>query len=161
MYGRIVACVDHSPDGQLACRAAIDLSVRLGSRLTLLTVLPWAGKDAQPDLERLIPMDPSGRPIHRMLEDAQAEALKKGVPSVEISYLRGKPAESILEHLRATPPDLVVVGTRGRSRGSRLLMGSVSSRLVAEAPCTVLVARPTRRVRSTDPTAGRPPPRLS
>jgi nucleotide-binding universal stress UspA family protein len=145
LFGRIVACVDSSPDGQQACRVATEVAVRFSSRLTLLTVLPWSGKDAQPDLERLIPMDPTGRPIHRMLEDAQAEAMKKGVPSTELVYLRGKVVESMMDYLNRAPPDLVVVGTRGLSRGSRLLLGSVSGRLVTEAPCTVLVVRSPRR----------------
>jgi nucleotide-binding universal stress UspA family protein len=145
VFARIVACVDSSPDGQQACRAATEVAVRFAGRLTLLTVLPWSGKDAQPDLERLIPMDPTGRPIHRMLEDAQADALKKGVPSAEVVYLRGKVVESVLEYLGRSPPDLLVAGTRGLSRGTRLILGSVSSRLVAEAPCSVLVVRAPRR----------------
>jgi nucleotide-binding universal stress UspA family protein len=144
MFARILACVDASPAGQQVGAAAIEMATRFGCRLTLLTVLPWTGKDVQPDLERLVPMDPEGRPIHRIMEDAQSEALKKGVSSVELVYLRGKVVESVLEHLEHAPPDLVVVGTRGLSRGSRLLLGSVSSRLVSEAPCPVLVIRAVR-----------------
>ncbi|MGP8078801.1 MAG: universal stress protein [Thermoplasmata archaeon] len=144
MFGRILACVDASPTGQHACAAAIEMATRFGCRLTLLTVLPAAGKDPQPDLERLVPMDSMNRPIPRIMEDAQSEALRKGIPAAEIVYLRGKVVESILEHLERAPPDLVVVGTRGLSRGSRILLGSVSSRLVTEAPCPVLVVRTVR-----------------
>jgi nucleotide-binding universal stress UspA family protein len=149
MFGRILACVDASPTGQHAGLVAIEMATRFGCRLTLLTVLPWSAKDAQPDLERLVPMDSKGRPLHRILEDAQAEALRKGVPSAEVVYLRGKVVESILAHLEHSPPDLVVVGTRGLSRGSRLLLGSVSSRLVSEAPCPVLVVRSVRPAPAT------------
>jgi nucleotide-binding universal stress UspA family protein len=144
MTGRILACVDPSAAGQHACAAAIEMAVRFGQRLVLVTVLAGSEKDSHPDLDRLVPMDAGGRSIHRMLEDAQAEATKKGVPSTEIVYLRGNPLEAILAFLEKAPPELVVVGTRGRSRGSRLLLGSVSSRLVSEAPCPVLVVRTIR-----------------
>jgi nucleotide-binding universal stress UspA family protein len=127
------------------------MAVRFGCALTLLTVLPWTERDAQPDLERLVPMDAEGRPIHRILEDAQADATLKGVPSTEIVYLRGNVVESILHRLEEAPPDLVVVGTRGLSRGSRLLLGSVSSRLVTEAPCPVLVVRTVRQAKGKSP----------
>jgi nucleotide-binding universal stress UspA family protein len=148
MFNQVLACVDASPDGQRACRAAIEVATRFGCALTLLTVLPGTEKDAQPDLERLTPMSPEGKPVHRILEDAQAEALKKGVPRADLVYLRGNVAESILRHLEESPPDLVVVGTRGLSRGSRFLLGSVSSRLVSDAPCPVLVVRAVRRVKA-------------
>jgi nucleotide-binding universal stress UspA family protein len=144
MFARILGCVDPSPTGQHACLAAIEMAARFGCRLTLVTVLPGTGKDSQPDLERLVPMDSLDRPIPRIMEDAQAEAQRKGVPSTEVVYLRGKVVESVLEYVERAPPDLLVVGTRGLSRGSRLLLGSVSSRLVSEAPCPVLVVRSVR-----------------
>jgi nucleotide-binding universal stress UspA family protein len=97
MAGQILACVDPSPAGERACSAAIEMAVRFGRALTLVTVLP------------------------------------------------GSVFEALLAHLEQAPPDLVVVGTRGRSRGSRILLGSVSSRLVTEAPCPVLVVRTIRK----------------
>jgi nucleotide-binding universal stress UspA family protein len=145
MTGRILACVDPSPAGRQAIASAIEMAVRFGRPLTLLTVLSGAAEDAHPDLDRLVPMDSEGHSIHRVLEDAQAEAAKRGVAGTEIVYLRGDPLDAILAYLEKSPPELVVVGTRGRSRGSRLLLGSVSSRLVADAPCPVLVVRPVRR----------------
>lgn len=145
MFGRILVAADGSPTGQRACEVAIEMAARFGCRLTLLTVLPGNPKDADPVLERLVPTDSNGRPIHRILEEYEAEAHRKGISSVEIEYLHGNVVESILTRLNQDPPDLVVVGTRGLSRGSRLLLGSVSSRLVSEAPSPVLVVRTVRK----------------
>jgi len=153
MFARILACVDASPSGQRAGTVATEMAARFRCGLTLLTVLPWKDRDAEPELERLVPMDREGRPIHRLMEDAEAAAIHQGVAPTEIVYLRGRVVEAILEHLERRPPDLVVVGTRGLSRGSRLLLGSVSSRLVEEAPCPVLVVRTVRA-----PRPGRPGP---
>ena len=145
MFAQILACVDGSNSGERAGQVAIEMATQFRCPLTLVTVLPAPTKDSQPDLERLIPKGPGGRTLQQMLEETQAAALEKGVPSAEIVYLWGNVAEAILKHLEKSPAELVVVGSRGLSRGSRLLLGSVSSRLVTEAPCPVLVVRAVRR----------------
>jgi len=149
MFARILVCVDGSPTGRKATVAAMEMAARFGCRLTLVSVLPSTGGAPQPDLEKLVPADDEGHPVHRILEDARSEALLKGVPTAEVVLLHGKVVESILEYVARSTPDLVVVGTRGLSRGSRLLLGSVSSRLVNEAPCPVLVVRSVRRAKGS------------
>ncbi len=148
VFARIVVCVDARPPGLKALRAAFETAAQFGASLAIVTVLPPAGPDGSSALERLIPVDPEGRSIHHLMEDAQDEAMRRGIAKTELVYLRGTaPAEAILAYLRPAPPDLVVVGTRGLSRGSRFLLGSVSSRLVTEAPCPVMVVRDVKRAR--------------
>lgn len=141
MFARIVACVDGKPTGLHAGEVAIETAARFGSGLTFVTVLPRSDSPEAEGLERLIPANPQGKTIHHELEEIETRAKQRGIKSTEIVYLRGAPTEAILEYLASVPPDLVVVGTRGLSRGSRLLLGSVSSRLVADAPCPVMVVR--------------------
>jgi nucleotide-binding universal stress UspA family protein len=57
---------------------------------------------------------------------------------MKIDY--GDPAEQIVSEAQAGEYDLVVVGSRGRGPVGRLLLGSVSTEVVAAAPCPVLVA---------------------
>jgi nucleotide-binding universal stress UspA family protein len=47
-----------------------------------------------------------------------------------------------VKYLEHAQPDLAVVGTHGRKGLSRLLMGSTAERVVYDAPCSVLVAKP-------------------
>jgi nucleotide-binding universal stress UspA family protein len=54
---------------------------------------------------------------------------------------RGDPAEILTEIAREQRADLLVVGRRGRDFAARVLLGSVASRLTADAPCDVLVVR--------------------
>jgi eukaryotic-like serine/threonine-protein kinase len=54
------------------------------------------------------------------------------------------PANAILEFARANHVDHIIVGAR-RDSLLRNLLGSVSAKVAAEAPCTVTVARPARR----------------
>lgn len=53
----------------------------------------------------------------------------------------GSPAEEIIEIADEWDADLIVVGSHGRSALERLILGSVSQRVVTEAPCSVRVAR--------------------
>ena len=52
----------------------------------------------------------------------------------------GDVAARLLKYARASHADHIIVGARGSS-GLRRFLGSVSSRVVAEAPCTVTVVR--------------------
>jgi len=54
-----------------------------------------------------------------------------------------EPAVTLLDYATTHQVDRIIMGARGASRLRRFL-GSVSSRLVAEAPCSVTVIRPSR-----------------
>jgi nucleotide-binding universal stress UspA family protein len=56
----------------------------------------------------------------------------------------GSPASEILKKADEWKPDLIVVGSHGRSALGRLVFGSVSQRIVTEAYCSVRIGR--RRV---------------
>jgi nucleotide-binding universal stress UspA family protein len=59
------------------------------------------------------------------------------------TYARfGKPAAEILRLAEEVGADLIVVGSHGHTGLRRLLLGSTSERVVREAGCPVLVARP-------------------
>lgn len=59
----------------------------------------------------------------------------------DIEIVTGDPAEEILRLARIHAADLIVLGSRGLTGVNRILSGSVSSQVVSEAPCTVLVVR--------------------
>lgn len=59
-----------------------------------------------------------------------------------VSIVReGKPATTILETIDELTPDIVVMGTHGRSRLDHLLIGSVAERVLRKAPCPILTVR--------------------
>jgi nucleotide-binding universal stress UspA family protein len=61
--------------------------------------------------------------------------------SVSSEPLWGDPAKMLLKTIDVWKPDLVVIGSHGRSIAVRLLLGSVSTELVHHAPCSVRVVR--------------------
>lgn len=62
--------------------------------------------------------------------------------TVEVVW--GDPADEIVRLAYLHKADLIVVGNRGLTGVNRVLKGSVSSEVVAEAPCSVLVVKPSR-----------------
>jgi nucleotide-binding universal stress UspA family protein len=59
--------------------------------------------------------------------------------SAEANY--GSPAWEILTLSNKFEPDLIVVGSHGRSAVGRLVLGSISQKVLTEAKCSVRVAR--------------------
>jgi nucleotide-binding universal stress UspA family protein len=53
----------------------------------------------------------------------------------------GAPAEELVAAARETGADLIIVGAANRSVLGHILLGSVSSRVLSHAPCSVLIAR--------------------
>jgi nucleotide-binding universal stress UspA family protein len=84
-----------------------------------------------------------------VLEDARALAhealarLKIHFPGWEIRAegRAGSPAGELLSLAEANRPDLIIVGSHGRTAIGRFFLGSVSLRVVQEAMCSVRVAR--------------------
>jgi len=72
------------------------------------------------------------------LEQARASLSEHGIEAETIAG-QGDPGAVIVE--AAKDADLVIVGSRGLNSVQRILMGSVSSKVVHRAPCDVLVVR--------------------
>jgi nucleotide-binding universal stress UspA family protein len=151
MFDRVLVAFDGSPESRRASRVALEVAARFHSSVTVACVHPPGRGDGDSALSRLVPVDAEGRTLPMLIEELQGEGKAKGIASIEPVYLSGEVTESILDYLQAHPHDLAIVGSRGLSRGRRLFLGSVSAGLVNDAPCPVLVVRPTRGARAGDP----------
>ena len=73
-----------------------------------------------------------------------SEQIKKSFPDWQVRHeaLADSPAWAIIRTADEWKPDLVVVGAQGHSvLGGRLILGSISQRVLYEANCSVRVAR--------------------
>jgi nucleotide-binding universal stress UspA family protein len=61
----------------------------------------------------------------------------------------GSPAGAILEKAEAWNPDLIVVGSHGRTAAGRFFFGSASMKLAHEAHCTIRITRARREEPAT------------
>lgn len=71
--------------------------------------------------------------IEKIGKDAGAE--------VESRVLKGHPAEKILNFAEDNNIDMIIVGSLGKSRYERVLVGSVSEKIIRHAKVPVLVVR--------------------
>jgi nucleotide-binding universal stress UspA family protein len=138
MIRKILIGYDGSAQSQKALDAALDLARQYKAELFVLTVVqpPEFGDDVE--AEAVIE---NSRAYHEKLQ-ASAKRLvdQSGVPTYyEIAV--GHPAEQIVYHADRQDADLIVVGHRGRSKFTRLLLGSVSKHVVQYAERQVLVVR--------------------
>lgn len=75
------------------------------------------------------------------LDDWLAAVTAVRVP-FEARVCEGQPAESVLAFARSLPADLIVMGTHGHSGFERLLLGSVTEKVLRNATCPVLTVPP-------------------
>lgn len=61
--------------------------------------------------------------------------------SVQFEVAVGNPSLKIVDYAKERSIDLIVIASHGRTGLSRLLLGSVTERVVRSAPCSVLVWR--------------------
>lgn len=83
----------------------------------------------------------------RTLAERGAERLRATFPgwAVQAEAAADSPAWALIKRADAWGADLIVVGSHGTSALDRLMLGSVSQQVLAEARCSVRVARRSRR----------------
>ena len=155
-FRHILVAYDGSAEAREALSRAIDMARTWSSRLSIVTVyqspVTWAtgplmaSTVAGPMMARTEPREPvepiEKRALNDLLLQAVQTARERGVSTVRGELLQDHPAEAILTYAEAEHPDLIVMGSRGRSAAPRLLMGSVSDAVVHHAHVAVLVVRP-------------------
>jgi nucleotide-binding universal stress UspA family protein len=80
------------------------------------------------------------REVRKRLALLVTKAARAGVRARAL-LLEGIPADRIVRAATSQRADLVVIGTHGRTGWSRLVLGSVASRVIGRARCPVLTVR--------------------
>jgi nucleotide-binding universal stress UspA family protein len=158
---RVLIAYDGSPGATQAVALAESIAWPDGSVLRIGRVIepvvmpipgPWARGAAAPapELENA---------ITEYAEETTREVVQRlSAPdrSVEGVMLRGRAAGAIIDAARDLDADLIIVGSRGHGTITSLLLGSVSSEIVDQSLCPVLVARTTTLRRVVFATDGSP-----
>lgn len=74
------------------------------------------------------------------LVDLKGRAERRGIP-VTTRVATGIPSEEVIASAQVEDPDLIVVGTRGKTGLAHVLLGSTAERVIRGAPCPVMVVR--------------------
>ena len=145
---RVVVACDGSPHAFDAIRFLGSLPLGRDTSVRLLGVVaPLPVPAAGPEMLAM-PWPPTEAAFIEEQKSALGEVLTRAaaelgheIGAVERSIVVGHPASEIIRAAEEAGVDLVVVGARGLGAFRRLVLGSVSDRVVHHAPCSVLVVR--------------------
>jgi len=134
---RILLATDLSPASAGATDQALELARTLHADLLVVSVIDSATPLASGPVPRM-----DQRRAAREFA-AQAIVVKGRRIGVSVSFLvwEGEPGPAIVEAAQSETADMIIVGTRGRNRVERFVLGSVSDHVVRHAPCPVLIVR--------------------
>lgn len=135
---RILAAHDFSLDSEVALSLALSLAQEYQAEIHLCHVLP--------------PRPPEAIFFHADPGEAFNQTSRRlaGAVSPEVYLwskvkqviLEGQPYRELLEYSETNEIDLICMGVHGAGFGLRTLFGSNVDRVLRQAPCPVLVARP-------------------
>ncbi|MGI9239662.1 MAG: universal stress protein, partial [Verrucomicrobiales bacterium] len=153
-FSRVVACVDFSDNSIEAIELAAQVAQQEGAILQLLHVCRPVVPSVHGDrgtfagtkfFDISLPPYPEMNYAQKQkekLDDLARELLEKDYPDLEVEshvFTDGhRPSHGIVEFLKDSKSELVVLGTRGRTGVRSLLMGTTAERIVDHSPCSVL-----------------------
>jgi nucleotide-binding universal stress UspA family protein len=133
----ILFATDFSPSAQAILSHALDLARRYGAVLYTVNVLPHT-----PFVEAAEP----GPEQTKLLADQQLTALIGSAPLKDVQHKelieQGEVSEVLSKLVQKHGIDLIVIGTGGRNRLGKLLLGSVAEEVFRNAECPVLTMGP-------------------
>ncbi len=142
MFRRILVPTDVSEPSRHALATALGLARQFGSEVVLLHVsyTPQAYLSYTASYGIVIPQENLEAVGEAALEAALTGADLTGV-SLKKKHVPGYPAGVILEQIKDEKIDLVVMGSHGHGPFTGAVIGSVSQRVLAHAPCPVLIVK--------------------
>ena len=151
-FDKIMAAIDGSNESMDAANCAIGVAKRCNAILTLLTVLP---KELRYDYEidRINPDIPM-TPVKGIVELSRMEVEDNWFTSIrekarnnnvrietEVVMEEKSVVSEIIDYAEKQNIDLIVIGSKGKTGLRRMLLGSVTQRVLTYAHCPVLLVR--------------------
>lgn len=132
----VVVPTDGSEQARAAAERAVELAATTGATLHAVNVVDvgvtGAAFDSAPVLDSL---EAAGE---RAVDAVRDRAEATGVAAVETAVPRGTPSEAVVRYAADHDADRIVMGTHGRTGLDRLVLGSVTERVVRHSEVPVL-----------------------
>ena len=138
MFQRIVVAYDGSAQAESAFDHALELAARLSAQLLVVSVVRPPEPATRIELEAIL--DAARQHFEEAFVRLRERAASRRV-ALKAETAVGHPAEQIVAFAEQDGADLIVMGRRGKTAFARLMLGSVSERVLRYAHCPVLVVR--------------------
>lgn len=139
MFEHILVPTDFSEDAAEAASVAVAMAAKFDARITLVHVVtPLALMyEDLPSMDFVTPVEEAARAALAK----ELELLRVNWPSSDSLFLRGAVADELVRAIDSEGADLVVMGKHGRGVLNRMLVGSVTERVVRHASVPVLTVK--------------------
>lgn len=141
---RILHATDFSRASTRALETAVEVAKRNKAEIFLAHVLvPNVAypADSYADPAFYVELERTTRRQAQSALEKLAKKIQKRKVKVRGLLLKGSAHTQIVRAAKSRRADMIVIGTHGRTGLSKLFMGSVAGRVIAEAPCPVLTVR--------------------
>jgi nucleotide-binding universal stress UspA family protein len=129
-------------DGSPTSEKAVDVAIRFGicekSEVSVLAVARLPEPATSVEVEAVL--DNAKEHYEQGLKRVVERAKARGV-EVSTDIVVGHPAEQLIHRAQTEQSDLIIVGRRGTSLFQKLMLGSVSERVLRYAHCPVLLVK--------------------
>ena len=132
----LLLSTDGSEYSEGAVREAVNLAKMTSGSLTAVAVV-----ETNPEYEALAPdrADMADQKTREYLDIVKKMASLEGVECETLAFHSESVFKVIVEEAEKRNIDMIVMGRRGRTGLKRLLMGSVTAKVIGHSPCNVLV----------------------
>lgn len=139
MLKTILVAVDSSEHTLAVIQFLKELQLQPATKIILAHVMP----SPEPDMDIAVDRPHTSEELLYQQVEKQLQSYQSDLPGDStLEIVTGDPAAEIIRLAHIHQADLIVIGSRGLTGLQRILEGSVSSQVVAEAPCSVLVVKP-------------------
>jgi nucleotide-binding universal stress UspA family protein len=136
----VLVALDGSEIAERVIQTLDDLAFSEDARVILCHVFPTPESEIELPADRPQSESPTFSYFH-IEKQLQSYQEKLSVKS-DLELVTGDPAEEIIRLANIYKTELIVIGSRGLMGMKRIVQGSVSSQVVEEANCSVLVIKP-------------------
>ena len=133
---KLLIATDGSVFSKSAVREAVNLAKICSGKLYVVSVVK-----TNLEYESIVPqiVEKEEEKMRQHLESVKDRASKEGVDCEIISHRSEEPYQDIVDEAEKNQADMVIMGTHGRTGLKRLMMGSVTAKVIGHATCNVLV----------------------
>ena len=127
-------------DGSQHADAIVDQAISMGricnSVIYAMSVIDFIPKiyEAGPQLEETL-----SKESKNFLENVRRRIEKENIACNTIVRIDRQPHEAIIDEAKRNNIDLIIIGTRGKTKLEKMLIGSVAQKIIGTAPCPVMV----------------------
>ena len=140
MLNSILVALDGSEISERVIEILDNLALSKDAKVILCHVFLTPESEMELPADRPQPESPTFS-YFQIEKQLQAYQEKLSVTS-ELELVTGDPAEEIIRIANIYKTDLIIIGSRGLTGMKRIVQRSVSSQVVEEANCSVLVVKP-------------------